>query len=143
MTASVRIELLTWLIDLAAAVVASAAVAVCLVWLGQGAAAPLAAGGVLLLGFALLRAVRPEPSRYPLPPIELPTWSEVLAPEPVVRDGPVSGNVHLLRPRQTEHGTLCSGEALAGSEDDNVVLLSADASAALRRSLAELRRSLA
>lgn len=143
MTGSARTELLTWLIDLAAAAVASGAAALCLVWLGQATAAPLAGGGVLLLSFSLLRAVPPEPGRYRLPVLELPRWTEVLAPEPLLPDRLVSGNVHLLQPRRGGPELVNGEQALAGSGEDNVVLLSADASAALRRSLAELRRSLA
>lgn len=146
MASTSRSDLFAWLVDLAAAATAATAAALCLLWLGRAGAAPLAGGGVLLCGFSLLRTVKPEPRRFRLPDIALPCWTDVLGPaEPLLLDRPLADNVHpLRRPANGERALKANPEASrAGVAEENVVLLSTDASAALRRSLGELRRSLA
>lgn len=146
MTGDVRSELLAWLIDCAAAAALGAAVVVSLAWWGRPLAGMMAGVGVMLLSLSLLQAIRPEPKRFRLPLLDLPEWDSILtSDEPAGLEQPVGGNVHWLRPSppptMSEQGRGRPNRR-AGKMDDNVVLLSADASAALRNSLAELRRSL-
>lgn len=149
-----------WLIDLAAAAVAGAAVALCLVLLNKPLPAIPAGVGMLLLSFSALQCVRPEAPRYRLPELRPPEWQEVFAqdlreltaPEPLPIESaapPQGGGVIRMFP-MTPIPT--AGELkqridahLRGTprhDDGNVVLLSPDASAALRNALAELKRSL-
>jgi hypothetical protein len=115
---------------------------------------------MLLLSFAALRAVGSAP-RYRLPPFALPDWSEVLVPAledlPTlvlgvsVREFPEDSNVVRLHPSrmlptpgQLRHRIEAhlGGSGPAPDYEDNVALLSPDASAALKAALAELRRAL-
>lgn len=134
------------MVDCAAAVALGAAVAVSMAWWGQPLAGMMAGAGVMLLSLSLLQAIRPEPKRFRLPPLDLPEWNSILiSDEPIRLEQPVGGNVHRLQPSpppaMSEQGRGRPNRR-AGEVDGNVVLLSADASAALRNSLAELRRSL-
>ena len=149
-----------WLIDLAAAMVVGSAVALCLVLLGKPMPAVAAGAGMLLLSFSALQCVRPEPARYRLPSFDIPDWSDVLAedvleltePEPLLLEdiAPMAdrGVIRMfpMAPIPTPGELKQRIDAHLGGagprEDDNVVLLSPDASAALRNALAELKRSL-
>ena len=154
-------SLLAWLIDLAAAALAGAAVGLCIVLLDQPMAAVPAGAGMLLLSFSALQRLRPEPGRYRLPAFELPAWDDVLRDdtfeltevEPLLLDQPVPqaegrGVIRLfpMTPLPTAGELKQRIDAHLGArqphDDDNVVLLSPDATAALRSALAELKRSL-
>ena len=156
-----KASLLAWVIDLAAAAVAGAAVAFCLVLLGKPVPAIPASAGMLLLSFGALQCVRPEAGRYRLPPIALPAWDDVFTDEmleltevaPLLLNDPVpaveeSGDIRLFPmtplPTAGELKKRIDAHLVArqADDDDNIVLLSPDASAALRNALAELKRSL-
>jgi len=157
------VSLRAWLIDLVAAIAAASAVALCLVLLGQEAAALPGGAGSLLLCFSALQCVPPEAGRFRLRAFAVPEWSEVLMEEaekpaelePLlldqVADAPRSGVVRLfpatplptageLKQRIDAH--LARDLQPDPTDDDNVVLLSADATAALRSALAELKRAI-
>jgi hypothetical protein len=148
--------LLGWVVDGFAAACAAGALAFSAMVMGHPLAGLLGGAGLLLLSFTALRAINPA-VRYRLPALDLPEWDEVLAfaetflpaaaPELVATNGnvvrlhagrslPTPGELkrridaHLAEPRP------------ADEDDDNVVLLAPDASAALRAALAELRRAL-
>lgn len=121
--------------------------ALCLAWLDRPVPGMIAGTGGLLLGLSILQTIRPEPRRFRLPAFELPQWEEVLSSgEPQVLEQTLTGNVYRLRPTPAPAAGEQGREQQDLDEtapDDNVVLLSADASAALREALAELRRSIA
>ena len=146
-----------WLIDLAAAAIAGAAVALCLTLTGMSSAAMAAGAGCFLLSFSGLQCVAPGAARYRLPSFATPGWDGVLdadvlelaelAPEEMMENRG-SGVVRLfpMTPLPTAGELKQRIDAhLARSrsaDDDNVVLLSADATAALRSALAELKRAI-
>ena len=155
-----------WLIDSMAAAVAGGAAGWCaLVLLGPLQAA-ITGSAVLAIAMLGLRAVKPEPRRYPLPVFELPGWEaepEVLelteleplvlqdalpAPDPDSRvvqlfarqPLPTAGELKARIDAHLEGQPHRQPTPAAGGE---VVSLPVDASAALRNAIADLRRSLA
>ena len=149
--------LLAWLVDGVAAAFAAGALAFSAMLLGHPLAALLGGAGMLLLSFTALRTVKTA-SSYRLRPLVLPDWDEVLsATEMFVPATPVaepvsgSSNVVRLHPARSlpTPGELkrridahLAEPRARDEDDDNVVLLAPDASAALRAALAELRRAL-
>lgn len=142
--------LAAWLIDLAAAAIAGVAVAACLVLLGKPLSALPGGAGALLLCFSALQCVRPEAGRYRLPTLQLPAWDDVFAEDEleltnraeetgVIRMFPMTP-IPTAGELQRRIDAHLGGQLL--HDDENVVLLSPDASAALRNALAELKRSL-
>ncbi|UUR08479.1 hypothetical protein [Sphingomonas glaciei] len=162
-------ELIGWSIDGVAAGLLGAALGACLLLLGMALPAVVAASAGCLLALAALRQVRPEPRRFRVPafalvPVEVAPaepavleLTEVLGPEPLELedrlDDPATDSrvVQLFAPRPLPTpGELARrierhlGGGSGGEERGGTVLdLEADASAALRQALGELRRSLA
>lgn len=157
-------ELIGWIIDGVAAALLGAAVAACLLLLGQPSASVGAGPAAVVLVLAGLRRVRPEPRRFRLPAFaveerdaveEVLDLTEIAAEEPLELEDPLvmpsddSRVVQLFaaRPlptpgelaRRIDHHLEQSEEGRGGQ----VTNFEVDAAAALRQALGELRRSLA
>jgi hypothetical protein len=158
---------LGWTLDGMAAAALGAAAGTCLLLLGWPQAGVGAAASLGLVALAGLRLIKPEPRRFRLPAFDLPEpestpateellLTELAGPEPLLLDDPLeeaapdSRVVQLFaaRPLPTP-GELQQRIAAhlstvrAPAEGGALQTLDVDASAALRQSLSELRRSLA
>lgn len=146
---------LGWAIDVAAAVILTVAAAWSASLFVDPLPAVLAGAGAMIIGLATLRLV-PDVARFRLPGFSPLDWDQAL-PLPVLEVDSVvdhgSGVVQLfparpslptaaeLSARIDRHLEQCGGGDERG--DAEVVLLSADATAALRHALQELKRSMA
>ena len=140
-------ELLGWLVDCTAATIAGGAAGWCLWLLGQGfTVVSVAAAIIAAATCGALRIWGSAHCYYRLPTFELPSWVDVLAPEPLLLDKPADGAkiVRLHRAPASVGGFAASGAALACGERQagaEVVPFAPDASAALKAALAQLRRA--
>ena len=168
MSDSARDGWTAWLLDGAAAVAFAAAIGWCgsLLWGPQVAAA--AGTAALMIVLVVLRSIPPEARRYRLPDFTVTEWSaslpedvlELTDLEPLLLQDPLpepdhGSRVVQLFPRQPlptagelkaridAHLERQPRHPVSPETDGEVVPLQADASAALRAAIADLRRSLA
>lgn len=157
-----------WLMDGAAAAIFGGAAGWCGSLLWGPPAAVVVGMAALLIVMAGLRSVRPEPRRYRLPEFSASEWTaepagdvlELTDQEPLLLQDPLPEPEHDSRvvqlfPRQPlptagelkaridAHLERQPRHPLSPETDGEVVPLQADASAALRAAIADLRRSLA
>jgi hypothetical protein len=150
---------LEWAVDAFAALTFAAAVTWAATLIFAPTTGAAAGSGAFFVILAALRLLARGPERYSLSSFAPESWNQLLASaatEPreslaLVRAGsnvvpfapvqpplPTAGE---MRERIDQH--LRQRQAVGGAElDDDVVLLGADASAALRRAIGELKRSL-
>jgi hypothetical protein len=158
--------LMAWLIDAAAATALATAAGVCGYWLSGANVGMAAATAALIAGLWSLRQIQPEPARFKVPSLALVGW-DVISPgqaededcllltelaDPCAPAVPLPENVTILRPalptpgelqrRIEKHfGEVAARNASDPKPPDQIIPLAADASAALRSALSDLRRS--
>jgi hypothetical protein len=158
--------LMAWLIDAAAATALAAAAGVCGLWLSGANVGMAAATAALVGGLWGLRQVQPEPCRFTVPSLAVVGWDQVSVAQaddqaclelteradPWPAAAPCPTNVIALRPALPTPGELqrriekhlgdhAARTASISKPPDQVIPFAADASAALRSALSDLRQS--